>query len=257
MSSPIENDPEFHDLLPKPTPNRRSRIVEILVILGILALLIALLLPFSRSSGPAVSRSWCTKNLKQIAQALHQYEQAYGTLPPAYTVDAQGRPLHSWRTLILPYLDGSPLHENTYKTIDLAKPWDDPANAKARETRLSIFRCPAAIGPTNTTTYLAIVAPNGCLVPGKPRSLAAITDPHNSTLMVIEADDAVPWMAPMDADEALVLGIAPTSALHHAGGMNACFVDGHVTFLKANTPASIRRALISISGNDNQFSNDW
>ena len=45
----------------------------------------------------------CVNNLKQIALALHNYEEVYKVLPPAYTVDAQGRPLHSWRTLILPY----------------------------------------------------------------------------------------------------------------------------------------------------------
>ena len=82
-------------------------------------------------------------------------------LPPAYTVDAKGRPLHSWRTLILPYLEQEPL----YQTIDLSKPWNDPANAKALETSLPVFRCPEAVGPQNTTTYLAIVAPNGCFIP--------------------------------------------------------------------------------------------
>ena len=74
-------------------------------------------------------------NLKQIALALLNYEQAHHALPPAYTVDAQGRPLHSWRTLILPYLD----QESLYQTIDLSKPWNDPANAKALETSLPFF----------------------------------------------------------------------------------------------------------------------
>ena len=72
--------------------------------------------------------------------------------------------------------------------------------------------------------------------------------------MVIEAgeENAVPWMAPVDADESLVMSLGPTTKLHHAGGMNACFVDGSVVFLKANTPAEVRRALMSISGNDNE-----
>ena len=165
-------------------------------------------------------------------------------------MDAKGRPLHSWRTLILPYLEQEPL----YQTIDLSKPWNDPANARALETSLSVFRCPEAVGPQNTTTYLAIAAPNGCLIPGEPRRLAEITDAHASTLMVIEAgeENAVPWMAPVDADESLVMSLGPTTKLHHAGGMNACFVDGSVMFLKASTPAAVRRALMSISGNDDR-----
>ena len=63
------------------------------------------------------------------------YEQAYNALPPAYTVDANGRPLHSWRTLILPYLE----QESLYQTIDLSKPWNDPANARAVETAFPSF----------------------------------------------------------------------------------------------------------------------
>jgi prepilin-type processing-associated H-X9-DG protein len=54
-----------------------------------------------------------------------------------------------------------------------------------------------------------------------------------------------------------VMSLGPTKKLHHAGGMNACFIDGHVTFLKASTPAMVRRALMSISGNDNKFANEW
>ena len=249
MSANFENDPEFNDAIPKPKSGRGFRLVKVVVVLGIIVLLIALLLPATRSARSAARRAQCVNNLKQIALALHNYEQAHKALPPAYTVDANGRPLHSWRTLILPYLEQEPL----YRSIDLSKPWNDPANAKALETSLPVFRCPEAVGPRNTTTYLAIVAPNGCLIPKESRRLAEITDAHESTLMVIEAgeENAVPWMAPVDADESLVMSLGPTTKLHHAGGTNACFVDGGVRFLKANTPANVRRALMSISGNDN------
>jgi prepilin-type processing-associated H-X9-DG protein len=255
MSANFEYDPEFNDPIPKPSSGRRFTLIEVLVVLGIIMVLIALLLPATRSARPAARRAQCTNNLKQIALALHNYEQAYKALPPAYTVDENGRPLHSWRTLILPYLE----LESLYQTIDLSKPWYDPANAKAHETFVSVFRCPEAVGPQNTTTYLAIVAPNGCFIPRESRRLAEITDAHESTLMVIEAgeENAVPWMAPADADESLVMSLGPTAKLHHAGGMNACFVDGTVRFLKASTPADVRRALLSISGNDNKLVKEW
>jgi prepilin-type processing-associated H-X9-DG protein len=255
MSAKFENDPEFTDAIPKPRSRRGIRLVHVLVVLAIVAFLIALLLPATRSARPAARRAQCTNNLKQIALALHSYEQSHNALPPAYTVDANGRPMHSWRTLILPYLE----QERLYRTIDLAKPWNDPANAKALETDLPIFRCPESGRPRNTTTYLAIASPNGCLIPKGSRRMAEITDAHESTLMVIEAgqENAVPWMAPIDADEPLVMSLGPTTKLHHAGGMNACFVDGHVTFLKANTPEMVRRALMSISGNDNDAAKEW
>ncbi len=255
MSAISGNDPEFYDTVPKPSSGRRFKLVELLVVLGIIVLLIGLLLPAIRTAGPAARRAQCVNNLKQIALALLNYEQEHGALPPAFTVDATGRALHSWRTLILPYME----QESLYRTIDLSKPWNDPANAKALETSVPVFRCPGAVGPQYTTTYLAIVAPDGCFLPEESRRLAEITDAHESTLMVIEAgeEDSVPWMAPVDADESLVMRLGPDTKLHHPGGMNACLVDGSVRFLKASTPDKVRRALLSISGNDNDLAGEW
>jgi prepilin-type processing-associated H-X9-DG protein len=248
MSADFDNDPEFTDAIPKPKSRRGFRIVELMVVIGIIGVLIGFLLPARRTVGPAGRRAQCQSNMHNIGLALLGYEHEHGALPPAHTVDANGKPLHSWRTLILPYLE----EQELYQTIDLSKPWNDPANAKARETSIPIFRCAEATGPRNTTTFLAIAGPNGCLVPGKPRRLTDITDSHASTLMVIEAgeENAVPWMAPVDADESLVLSLGPNTKLHHAEGMNACFVDGAVRFLTAKIPAKVRRALMSISGND-------
>ncbi len=159
------------------------------------------------------------------------------------------------QTLILPYLE----QDTLYRTIDLSKPWNDPANAKALETVVPVYRCPEAVGPLNTTTYLAIVAPDGCFMPTKSRRRAEITDDLHSTLMVIEAgeENSVLWMAPVDADESLVMNLGPTTKLHHATGMNACSVDGSVRFLKAHTPRDVRRAFISISGHDDRMTEEW
>ncbi len=125
MSAKFERDPDFNEVRPKTGSGRGFWPIKSLAVLAILALLIAFLLPATRSSRGAARRAQCTNNLKQIALALHNYEQAYKSFPPAYTVDANGRPLHSWRTLILPFLE----QESLYRAIDLSKPWNDPANA--------------------------------------------------------------------------------------------------------------------------------
>jgi prepilin-type processing-associated H-X9-DG protein len=255
MSASFENDPEFNDAPPKPGSGRSFTLGQLLLVVVIIVVLIALLLPATRSARPAARRAQCVNNLKQIMLALHNYEAAYGALPPAYTVDASGRPMHSWRTLILPYLE----QRSLYETIDLSKPWDDPANAAASATRPAVFICPEAVDAKNTTTYLAIVGPDGFLAPGRPRRSEEITDGLSSTLAVIEAGDeaAVPWMAPLDAGAAALMKLGARAKLHHAGGTNVALADGSVKFLKADTPAPMRRALLSISGGDDDAVKGW
>jgi prepilin-type processing-associated H-X9-DG protein len=191
----------------------------------------------------------CLSNLKQIALALKNYEKDHHAFPPAYTTDANGKPLHSWRTLIVPYLDAEGLAD----AIDRTKPWNDPANATALKMGAEFFRCPSADTDEGLTTYLAVVTPNSCFRATEPRNLSDITDDPETTLTVIEVDaaHAVPWMAPNDADETIVLGLGgANSSSPHPDGMNAAFADGSVRFLPKEMPAAERRALISISGHD-------
>lgn len=232
---------------------------EFVIATGILMALVvvsaAFLLPVTRGVSPAARRSQCNNNLKQIALALHKYVDAHHALPPAYTVDANGKPLHSWRTLILPYLDQKAL----YDKIDLTKAWDDPVNADAFKSNVWAYRCPSADGPENHTTYLAVLTSQSCFRPTEPRPLSEITDGTENTLMLVEVDTehAVPWMAPRDADEALFLALGPTSKHAHTGGMHAALVDGRVVFLNANTPSKVRSALISIAGGDEQVGGEF
>src|SRR5262245_61477503 len=122
-------------------------LLTVLGVAGIGAVVVALMLPAVRRSREPARRTQCKNYLKQIGLALHNYLEDYHALPPAFTVDAYGQPLHSWRTLILPYLDQRLL----YETIDLSKPWNDPANAEAFNTALEIYRCPSATSPPNHT----------------------------------------------------------------------------------------------------------
>ncbi len=233
---------------PRRKKSRIPAVFKLLMVLGIIGVVISMLLPAVRMAGPAARHAQCANNLKQIALALQNYAAKYHAFPPAHTTDASGKPLHSWRTLILPFIE----QEQLYKKIDLSKPWDDPANAEACKTWAMFYRCSGAPELANTTTYLAIVTPNSFFRPHEPRLLSeTIADP-SQTLMVIEVDTdhSVPWMSPSDADEQMVLGIGSDSKLAHAGGFNAAFVDGSVRFLNADLPAAERRAMISVSGND-------
>lgn len=70
--------------------------------------------------------------------------------------------------------------------------------------------------------------------------------------MVIDADadHHVPWMAPTDAGEALILNPSAASKLHHPRGFQAAMADGQVRYLSSETKSDVLRALISIAGSD-------
>jgi hypothetical protein len=218
-----------------------------MVMLAIIAVALALLLPFRRSGGEAARRARCMNNLKHLALATSNYGMTHGVLPPASTVDGKGRPLHDWRTLTLPHNGADAL----YRTIDLAKPWDDPANARSGEGLPPVFNCPNSAEIRNSTSYLATLEPGGCLIPGRSRRLADVSDGTANTLLIIEVgnDRAVPWMATSDADESVLTGLA-SAKLHHAGGTHAAFADGAVRFLKARTPVPILRSLTTAAGGE-------
>lgn len=69
-------------------------------------------------------------------------------------------------------------------------------------------------------------------------------------------NNAVPWVAPTDVNKSLVIGTGLTTKLQYAGSTNVCFVDAFVRIMKATTPALVRRAFLSVSGNDN-ITTEW
>ncbi len=241
-----------------PASGALSVAVKFLALVAIVGLAVALLLPAVRSAREPARRNSCMNNLKQIGLALSNYESMHGAYPPAYTVDAEGRPLHSWRTLILPYMEQKALYEQ----IDLTKPWDDPANEQARNTSLSVYQCPSNPDDdpehANFTTYLAVVTPDSAVRTADSLSHAELPSP-SETLLVIDAlpSQATPWMSPVDADEQLLLGVDPNLERQHGGDLClAAYADGHVSALSGAIDAPALRALISASADDNNVIQD-
>ena len=65
--------------------------------------------PVMRAREPA-RRANCSGHLSQLALALHNYVSVHGVLPPAHIDDENGRPMHSWRVLILPFIEEQALY---------------------------------------------------------------------------------------------------------------------------------------------------
>jgi hypothetical protein len=233
-----------------PKKRQVNWIARFIVGAGVVFFLYALLLPSVQRVREVKAQTDCKSNLKQIGIALHSYHLAYRSLPPAYTVDDQGQRLHSWRTLILPFLDRGQL----YESIDLSKPWSHPVNVEARQTAQELFKCPAAkkISP-NETTYLAISTANSCFPGIESRTYQDITDKHSETFMVVEvcAQDAIEWMQPDDLGElAFKRYFSSEKDLTHFGGMQVLLADGTVRFISRNMALDLVDGLMTISGRE-------
>lgn len=219
-----------------------------LVILGILAVIVALFLPATRRGREPARRTQCRNNLKQIMLAMHNYSDVYGGFPPAYTVDEQGQPLHSWRTLLLPYVD----HAELYDSIDLSKSWDDPVNVAFASEIPWVYRCPSVAIPDGHTTYLALVGESLFLHPTQPRKIAEITDGTSNTLSLLDVPvaDSVLWMAPNDTEGRPLFTLSEETEVAHTGVMMTAQADGSAYAISASEPVTKLRALTTINADD-------
>lgn len=242
--------PEVQHLEPTPRHNP-FRWLQILGVASVLLVLAALLLP-AVTRGPAVRRTarrvQCMNHLKQIRLALDLYHDEYNAIPPAYTTDANGKKLHSWRTLILPFME----HAALYEQIDLSRPWDDPVNSVLSSQMPEPFRCPEADSPAGLTTYLGAVGEDFCFHPTSPRSFKEFSDGLSQTMMVFEVgpNDAVPWMSPHDANLESIMRLSSHEPLPHENGFLGIMGDGTIRHFSADLPSETRKALLTIAGNE-------
>ncbi|MBN1909061.1 MAG: DUF1559 domain-containing protein [Pirellulales bacterium] len=178
-----------------------------LVVVGLVFLAIWwFFVPLVTATRTPSRRSICYSNLKTLGIALNNYHNAHKSFPPAYVTDPDGKPLYSWRVLLLPHLE---CHE-LYQAFRLDEPWDSPHNLKLAEKMPYVFHCPTADhfhGENRITTdYVAVVGPGTAWPGAKGSRLEDFTDGPENTLLLVEIGDSdIPWTAPFDPTLAEVL----------------------------------------------------
>jgi prepilin-type N-terminal cleavage/methylation domain-containing protein/prepilin-type processing-associated H-X9-DG protein len=95
--------------------SRGFTLVELLVVLGISALVFGLLLPAIQSVRKSQNRLVCINNLRQIGLGLHQFNDSYSCFPKGYVPPARKSTWNhsNWRVFILPFID----QENAFARV--------------------------------------------------------------------------------------------------------------------------------------------
>ncbi len=178
-----------------------KRVANLAIGLAVLTVFFSCTMSANRGGHHPYRRAQFMNNMKQVGLALHNYKDAYGRFPPAVVRDANGRPLYSWRVLILPFMEQSEL----YNQFHLDEAWD------SRHNRALLSRCPLEYRPIGVDvpeggTFIQVYVGPGTAFEnplGEPLALGAkstgnFPDGTSETILAVEAGESVPWSAPFD-----------------------------------------------------------
>jgi hypothetical protein len=192
--------------------------------------------------------------------AVHNYASTYGTLPPAYLADKDGRPMHSWRVLLLPFLE----QHAVYDAYNFAEPWDGPNNRTLADKVGSIFRRPEDAPGSTLTRFVAVVGEETVFPGAQTMKLDDIKDGTSSTILFVEvADSDIHWMEPRDLpfDRTPMQVNARRLKTPRIGStypdVRVAMSDGSVVRIKDSIAPETLRALLTARGGEAIDRGDW
>ena len=197
--------------------------------------------PDAERKAEVAYRQRSATNVKQLAFAMHAYEELNGRLPPAALYSKDGKPLLSWRVLLLPYLDEGDL----FREFKLEEPWDSEHNKKLLKKMPKVYGPVRPKGEEPGATFYQVLNGRGTIFEGKRSAqLMTITDGTSNTLLLAEAGEAVPWTKPADLpyDDKKPL---PKFGGLFKEGFHIALADGSVFFGKKDPDETTLRRVIT------------
>src|SRR5262249_16761652 len=138
---------------------------------GIVLPLFGLLFPAIQKTREAAARIQSSNNLRQVSLGMiNRADMNAGDMLPAVVYSQDGKPLYSWRVLILPYIDQA----NLFHQFNLDEPWDSPNNKALLARMPKTFHDPGRESdPGSGMTYYQVfdgpgAAFDSTLEPGRP-----------------------------------------------------------------------------------------
>jgi Protein of unknown function (DUF1559) len=151
----------------------------------------------------AIDSSVCQHHFAWLYRGLRHYHDKYGRLPPAYVADKNGKPMHSWRVLVLETMGD---HESMelYRAYQFDEPWDGPHNRQLLDKMPNYYACPSdkhgAAGRNRLANYVVIVGPSAVFQGADSIALPGVPDIHNDTILLAETVPGIPWLEPRDLE---------------------------------------------------------
>lgn len=181
--------------------------------------------------------------------AVANYHEHFGCYPPPSVAGPDGRPWHSWRVLILPYLE----HSTLYQAYDFDQPWDGPHNRKLAGRMPTVYAFPGSERPgSGVANYFAVVGPETAWPPAGTLRDDDVSDGTASTILVVESLAGVPWMSPSDlAFDRMDLRVnQPTGVSSPYQAPAVATLDGAVHQLLPQLSPVALRALLTTHGGE-------
>lgn len=208
----------------------------------------------------------CQSNMQNLALALLSYQAVHRAFPPAYTVDESGKPLHSWRVLILPHIE----EERLYKEIRLDEPWDSEHNRQFHSRMPPCYRCygrnydhkfwraskfleecfPKLFRDDQDCHYSVVIGEQTVFPGSKGIREGQITDGPSNTILVAERMFPVCWIDPTheitfaDACQGVNASVYGIGGAHN-NGCHAAFADGRIRHLPETIDPETLKAMLT------------